>query len=249
MRRISALALLSFACALAGCGATTVDAKLPPPGVPGPLSFIVSEKDSGPVSLVFPGRSAPTDDVTLGIRETAIRIAERAGGSVALMSWKVYPQAKEWIKRQVAKRRASGERGRLALVGHSWGGQAAGAMATELLNENAVDEVSALVTIDAIKKGYLKCTLAWFLAFFSADSIDAMAFVDTPRPDGKRLKRHINYYQLSSPVLRGCPIDTADENHEVWFDYGDELGHGNLDNYICSLVAEDLRRAFMEGGE
>jgi pimeloyl-ACP methyl ester carboxylesterase len=240
-----AIAIAGLA-AFGGCGARL--AELPPPGVCGPLSFIVTEKSAGPIVLIFPGRSAPTDDVTLGIRQTALRVAEKVDGSVALMSWKVYDKARDWIERQAAARRSRGERSRLALVGHSWGGQAAGQMATELLRAGAVDEVSVLVTIDAIRKGYGISIASYLLAVVTLDSVSAMAFTDTPRADGTKLKRHVNYYQLDSPILRACPIESATENHEVWFDYGGEIGHGNLDNYLMELVSEDIRRAFAAGG-
>lgn len=240
-----------LAIVLAGCG-EVITTGLPPLGVPQPLAYVVQEKRSGPISIIFPGRSAPTDDVTLGIRETALRVAERAGGSVGLFSWKVYGQAMRWARKEAFIRRASGERVRLALVGHSWGGPTATRFAEEALAEGVVDEVSILVTLDAIDKGYVKNTLEWWAALIPEAVFGLrwpiMAFTGGPLVDGKRVLRHVNYFQLDSPMLHAGVIPTATENHEVWFSHGAELGHGNLDNFLIDLVAEDVRRAFLTGG-
>ena len=64
-----------------------------------------------PIVVVFPGRSAPTDDPALGIRQTALRIAERVDGSVAIFSWKVMPAAREWVEK-VQYELTDGERNR-----------------------------------------------------------------------------------------------------------------------------------------
>ena len=83
------------------------------------------------------------------------------------------------------------------------------------------------------------------LEIFFRHRLRLAAFRKTPAPDGKKLVRHVNYYQLDSPHLAGARIRTASENHEVWFDHGRELGHGNLDNFIAEIVAEDVRRALL----
>jgi len=248
LRRLIAFILLIV---LAGCGEVFTSG-LPPVGVPQPLAYVVEEEPSGPISIVFPGRSAPTDDPTLGIRETALRIAERAGGSVGLFSWKVYDQAVRWTRKEAARRRESGERVRVALVGHSWGGPTATRFAEEALAGGAVDEVSILITIDAIDKGYAKNTLEWWAALIPEAVFGArwpvMAFTGGPLVDGERVRRHVNYYQIDSPMLHGAAVPTATENHEVWFSDGEELGHGNIDNYVIDIVAEDVRRSFLPGG-
>jgi pimeloyl-ACP methyl ester carboxylesterase len=224
--------------------------QLPPVGVPGRNSFIVEQAERGPIVLIFPGRSAPTDDRTLGIRCTALRISGKVEGSVAIFSWRHYRHAKEWVRREAGKRRARGKPVRLALVGHSWGGQAAGRFARQSLKEGLVDRVQVLITIDAICKGYVTCALRQMpsilsLELFFPHRLKLAAFRDTPRPDGRSLLRHVNYYQTDSPHLCGAPIPTATENHRVWLDSGREPGHGNLDNLVAELVAEDVRRAFL----
>ena len=244
------LAVLALAC---GC-APRRDVELPPVGRAGRLSFIVEESRAGPIVLIFPGRSAPTDDVTLGIRQTALRIAGKTAGSTAIFRWTVTASARAWGRREAEKRRAAGGRARLALVGHSWGGQAAGDFAREALGEGLVDEVPLLVTIDAIKKGYVKNALCLLPSVLSLELVFPhrlkwAAHRGTPEPDGKKLLRHVNYYQLDSPHLCGAPIETATENHEVWLGTGREPGHGNLDNLISELVAEDVRRAFVAGSK
>lgn len=248
--RVAVISALALAAA-AGCGEVPT-AGLPPVGVPQPLAYVVQERPRGPITLVFPGRSAPTDDVTLGIRETALRVAERAGGSVGLFSWKVYDQACRWAGREAGLRRRSGERVRVALVGHSWGGPTATRFAEESLAAGVVDEVSVLVTIDAIDKGYVKNVLKWFAAAIPEALLGArlpvMAFTGGPLVDGEFVRRHVNYYQIDSPILHGAPVPTATENHEVWFSHGAELGHGNLDNFLIDIVAEDVRRSFLEAG-
>ncbi|MHC5058248.1 MAG: hypothetical protein ACYTKD_26630 [Planctomycetota bacterium] len=248
LRTIAPAVVALFA---AGCG-EVLTTGLPPVGVPQPLAYVVQEKRAGPISIIFPGRSAPTDDVTLGIRETAHRVAERAGGSVGLFSWKVYTQARRWAAREAGLRRASGERVRIALVGHSWGGPTATRFAEEALADGLVDEVSILVTIDAIDKGYGKNGFEWTIAALSLEWLlghrwPAMAFRGGPLVDGKRVRRHVNYYQIDSPMLHADAIPTATENHEVWFSHGGELGHGNLDNFLIDTVAEDVRRSFLQG--
>ena len=241
-------AILLLAAVLAGCG-EVLTSGLPPVGVPQPLAYVVREERTGPISIVFPGRSAPTDDPTLGIRETALRIAERAGGSVGLFSWKVYDQAVRWARKESALRRSSGGRVRVALVGHSWGGPTAARFAEEALAGGVVDEVSVLVTLDAIDKGYAKNALEWWAALLPEGLFGArwpvMAFTGGPIVDGERVRRHVNYYQVDSPMLHGAAVPTATENHEVWFSHGSELGHGNLDNFLIDIVAEDVRRAFL----
>jgi pimeloyl-ACP methyl ester carboxylesterase len=202
---VAAAAGLAVAAALAaGCGEVAT-VGLPPVGVPQPLAYVVQQKRTGPISIIFPGRSAPTDDVTLGIRETALRVAERAGGSVGLFSWKVYAQARRWAAREAALRRAAGERVRIALVGHSWGGPTATRFAEESLADGLVDEVSILVTLDAIDKGYGKNATEWWLALVPEAIFQVrwpmMAFTGGPLVDGTRVRRHVNYYQLDSPML------------------------------------------------
>jgi pimeloyl-ACP methyl ester carboxylesterase len=219
-------------------------------GLAGRKSFIIEEADRGPIVLIFPGRSAPTDDKTLGIRQTGLRISEKVEGSVAIFSWMVYRKARHWVVREAAKRRAAGQSARLALVGHSWGGQTASTFAREALKKNLVDQVTVLVTIDAIHKGYVKSALCELpsvlsLEIFFRHRLKLAAYKSTPRPDGRRLVRHVNYYQMDSPILCGSPIKTASENHEVWLDSGREPGHGNLDNLVAELVAEDVRRSFL----
>ncbi len=250
--RIVTPAGLALAAALAaGCG-EVVTVGLPPVGIPQPLAYVVQQKRTGPISIIFPGRSAPTDDVTLGIRETAHRVAERAGGSVGLFSWKVYTQARRWAAREAGLRRAAGERVRIALVGHSWGGPTATRFAEEALADGIVDEVSILVTLDAIDKGYGKNIVEWWLALIPEAVFcvrwPMLAFTGGPLVDGTRVRRHVNYYQLDSPMLHAAATPSATENHEVWFSHGAELGHGNLDNFLIDIVAEDVRRSFLPGG-
>jgi pimeloyl-ACP methyl ester carboxylesterase len=211
---------------------------------------VIEEASRGPIVLIFPGRSAPTDDRTLGIRGAAMRISQKLEGSVAIFSWRRYRLAREWVRREAAKRRAAGEPAELALIGHSWGGQAAGRFATECLGSGDVDSVPVLITIDAICLGYLKSSLYQIPSILSLEIIfphrlKLTAFKGTPAPDGQRLIRHVNYYQTDSPSLCGAPIPTATENHRVWLDTGREPGHGNLDNIVAELVAEDVRRAFL----
>ncbi len=253
MRRLVPVFALSILL-IGGCArrssAPAKRSSLPPVGLAGRKSFIIEESNTGPIVLIFPGRSAPTDDKTLGIRSTALRISEKLEGSVAIFSWMHYPRAREWVRREAVKRRARGERVRLALIGHSWGGEAASSFTGEALKKGVVDEVALLVTIDAICKGYVKGILyqlpsMFTLEIFFPHRLRLVAFRGTPRPDGKTLVRHVNYYQMDSPQLCGTPITTADENHEVWLDSGREPGHGNLDNLIAELVAEDVRRAFL----
>ncbi len=249
----AAMPLALLAVGLGGCaprGGGTGGLQLPPVGVPGRRSFIIEAADRGPIVLIFPGRSAPTDDRTLGIRCTALRIAEKVEGSVAIFSWMRYRSAKEWVRREAGKRRARGQPVRLALVGHSWGGQTAGRFAREALRDGLVDRVPVLITIDAICKGYVNCGLRQMPSILSLEvlfphRLKLAAFWRTPRPDGRRLLRHVNYYQTDSPHLCGRSIPTATENHRVWLDSGREPGHGNLDNLVAELVAEDVRRAFL----
>jgi pimeloyl-ACP methyl ester carboxylesterase len=252
VRRFASPSVLAAVALLAGCG--TVPQVITPVGVPTPLSYIIKDKASGPIVVMFPGRSAPTDDITLGIREMCLKIAERVDGSVAMFSWKVAEAAGNWVDLEVAERRAANERVRIAFAGHSWGGETAGVFAARYAASDAVDEISALVTIDAIDKGYFKSTVEWFASFFSLEwvfgyRLGTMAYTATPTADGTKLRKHVNYYQLSSPLLHAHQIPTADANYEVWFDNGDALGHGNLDNFLEDVIAVEIERAFVSGGD
>jgi len=234
-----------------GCG--TGQYVMPPPGKAEKLAYIIKERETGPIVLVFPGRTSPADDPTLGIRGTALALADKLNGSIALVSWEAEDAVFRWTARQAALRHARGERAAVALVGHSWGGEAASRMASDLLRYSTVDEIAVLVTIDAINQGIVKCYAECIMSVLLLEGLfphrlPLMAFREPPVPDGKRLVRHVNYYQLDSPHLHGYPVETATENHEVWFDRGHEIGHGNLDNYIMSLVVEDVVRAFNRGG-
>ena len=215
---------------------------------------IVQETGTGPMILIFPGRSAAPDDATLGIRETALELARRMDASVALFSWQGMDQARAWLASQATLRRSTREPVRVGLVGHSWGGQAASALARELVAQQGlqVDQIFSLITIDAIQQGYGKAGLKIAAQFGSGEGIFGhrtgwSAFKNAPAPDGERLLRHVNFFQTDSPYLHGNRIATATENHEVWFDGGSELGHGNLDNYLIDVVVEEVRRSARAG--
>jgi len=240
------LLLLGFAAA--GCTALTTPEHLPPIGQPEAHAYILEESDTGPIVVLFPGRSAPTDDPNLGILQTAEVLAERISGSVAVFNVHAYEAAHKWLQRQSARRRESGSPRQLALVGHSWGAGAAGRLLKQGFEEDLVDEVTTLVTIDGIEEGYLWVLFGHMPSVFSLEilfphRLCVLSLTESPVPDGRRFREHINYYQIDSPHLSGYIIPTATQNHEVWFDRGAELGHGNLDNYVSYLVVEDVLRS------
>jgi hypothetical protein len=43
-------------------------------------------------------------------------------------------------------------------------------------------------------------------------------------------------------------MEGADENHQFHLDAGSEVDHGNLDNLLAEVVAEDVRRSLLGGG-
>lgn len=250
---LSALLALSLCLCASGCGESD-SGKLPAVGVQGKSAYVISERATGPIVIVFPGRSSRTDDPTLGIRQMALRIAAGANGSVAIFSWREMTTARKWLETQAAARRAAGQPARVALVGHSWGGAAAANLAQELLASPAVDAVTLLATIDAIQQGYVVAGAEIAAGAGAGEGVfgqrlELAAFKHAPAPDGKKLLKHVNYYQLDSPYLHGGPIPTATENHEVWFDHGKELGHGNLDNFLSDTVATEVLRACAGGKE
>lgn len=121
-------------------------------------------------------------------------------------------------------------------------------MARESLASGLVDEITVLVTIDAIQKGYLRSGKRMAAQFLVGEGIFGQrtrwcAFRDAPAPDGRRLRRHVNFYQLDSPYLHGDRMPYAKENHEVRIDDGKAVGHGNLDNFLVEMVVEEIRRA------
>tara|TARA_R110002073_G_scaffold1425_4_gene9919 strand:+ start:21 stop:785 length:765 start_codon:yes stop_codon:yes gene_type:complete len=242
-------ALLSlWLLATSGCTALVTPNHLPPVGEPQAHAYILEESAEGPIVVLFPGRSAPTNDPNLGILRTAEVLADRITGSIAVFNVHAYDAAHEWLQRQSELRRESGAPRRLALVGHSWGAGAAGRLLEQGFAEDLIDEVTTLVTIDGIEEGYLWVFFGHMPSVFSLEilfphRLCVLSLTEAPTPDGQRFREHINYYQIDSPHLSGYIIPTATQNHEVWFDCGSELGHGNLDNYICYLVVEDVLRA------
>ena len=104
------------------------------------------------------------------------------------------------------------------------------------------------LTIDGIEEGYLWVFFGHVPSVFTLEilfphRLCVLALTEAPIPDGQHFREHINYYQIDSPHLSGYIIPTATQNHEVWFDRGTEVGHGNLDNYVCHLVVEDVLRS------
>lgn len=248
---LQAFALLLACLAATGCTAFTMPEYLPPIGEPQEHAYILEENDSGPIVVLFPGRSAPTNDPNLGILQTAEILAERMTGSIAVFNVHAYKAASEWLQRQSAIRRQNGEPRRLAVVGHSWGAGAGGRLLEQGLADDLVDEVTTFVTIDGIEEGYLWVFFGHMPSVFSLEilfphRLCVLSLTEAPAPDGKRFREHINYYQIDSPHLSGYVIPTATQNHEVWFDRGFELGHGNLDNYISHLVVADVMRSMEE---
>jgi hypothetical protein len=213
---------------------------------------IVEQSDSGPIVLLFPGRTAPTDDPNLGILQSARLIADRVDGSVGVFSFTAFELAQRWVTEQARSRLARGEPRRLALVGHSWGAPAAGRLLERCIAEGSIDEVTMLVSIDAIEEGYLWVFFGHVPSVLTLEilfphRLCVLALAELPAPDGERYREHVNDYQIDSPHRSGWVIPTATENHEVWFDRGHELGHGNLDNYVAFLVAEDVIRSLEPG--
>lgn len=242
-------ALLMVLCvAASGCTALTTPEHLPPIGKPEAHAYILEENNTGPIVVLFPGRSAPTDDPNLGILRTAEVLAERMTGSIAVFNVHAYAAAHRWLERQSALRRERGVPRQLALVGHSWGAGAAGRLLEQGFAEGLIDEVTTMVTLDGIEEGYMwvffgHMPSVFTLEIFFPHRLCVLSLTESPVPDGKRFREHINYYQIDSPHLSGYIIPTATQNHEVWFDQGAELGHGNLDNYVCYLVVEDVLRS------
>lgn len=245
-----AMSVLAVA-ASAGC---VREWSVPPVGTADALCHIVTEEESGPIVLVVLGRGGECNDRLLGTRQIALETAKNVKGSTAIFSWQTAEDACEWVRREALKRRRRGETARLGLIGHSWGGDVSSRMATRFMREDTVDEITLYVTLDAITQGFVKCGAETALSMLLLEGVlphrlPLMAFRNTPAPDGKKLKRHINYYQVDSTHLHGYHIPTATENHEVWFDRGHEIGHGNMDNFIIPLVVEDMRRALGGGGQ
>ena len=228
-----------------GCGAT-----LPAVGEAKPHAFLIREAERGPIVVMFGGYLTSAADLCLGMRQSAMLVAERMQGSVAVFPWNSLDLAKEWCAREGWKRREAGEAPEYAIAGHSWGGHSACKLTEHIIDTHAGGPcVSALITLDAANHGYCLCALeiTMAVATFEYATRQRHGFISlrrTPVPDGERLVRHINYYQRDSRWLHGTHIDTATENHLVWLDSGHEVGHGNLDGILAELVAEDVRRSF-----
>lgn len=248
LRVVSFGAIILITTAASGCTSIDAPTHLPPTGKPEAHAYILEESDAGPIIVLFPGRSAPTDDPNLGILQTAEALSDRIAGSVAVFNVHSYEAAHSWLKRQSEVRQANGAPREVALVGHSWGAGAAGRLLEQGFSEGLIDTVSTLVTIDGIEDGYLWVFFGHMPSVFSLEilfphRLCVLSLTEAPAPDGRRFREHINYYQIDSPHLSGYVIPTATQNHEVWFDQGSELGHGNLDNYISYLVVEDVLRS------
>ena len=240
--------LIAVLTAMSGCASIDPPTHVPPIGEPQAHAYVLEESDTGPIVLLFPGRSAPTNDPNLGILQTAEAVAKRIDGSVAVFNVHSFDAAHRWLKQQSERRAARGAPRELALVGHSWGAGAASRLLEQGFAEDLIDRVTTLVTIDGIEDGYLWVFFGHMPSVFSLEvlfphRLCLLSLTEAPVPDGERFQEHINYYQIDSPHLSGYVIPTATQNHEVWFDRGSELGHGNLDNYVCYLVVEDVLRS------
>jgi pimeloyl-ACP methyl ester carboxylesterase len=199
--------------------------------------------------VLFGGFLTSSKDDGNGTMEMARCVKERAKGSVALFSWRALRKAKAWAKAEAEKRRGNGEVPSFAVAGHSWGGDSACKLTEWILDEDSGNRVTALITLDAVRHGFVRQGFAiWLscatLACVTSQRHGFMAMRDGPTVDGTRLARHIHYYERDTSTFHGLPMRTTDENHLEWRDGGHEVDHGNMDGLLAETVAEDIRRSF-----
>jgi hypothetical protein len=210
---------------------------------------ILRVEPAGPILVAFCGRTARRpwrySPLARILRERALH----SDCSAALFASDGEEKALSWIADQLRSAQRAGSRRRVGIVGYGYGGAAAARVADQLTRGDA-HRVDLLVTVDAMKKGTLELVTGTTASIFTLDqpvgghARSFLAHTSAPPVDDRLLLRHVNYYQTASPLIRGAPIPTASENHEIARTWDGTLRHSTVDDFAAGLIGADLDLLF-----
>lgn len=245
-----ALALAAFVLVVAA-GCFQNSQPVPEPDKTGDSSQIHRTSGRGPIIVSFssypmrPG--APPD----GVRAAIIKTVEERPCSAATFYWTERERVDHWLDDQMEERRLRNLPVRLILAGHGLGATEASELAKDLLYRDRDVEVTLLLTIDAVKRNRLGsaagATGNMITKRIPGVDHNFTAYDAAPKPDGRRLRAHINYYQSKSTYYHGAPMPFA-ENHRL-DDWTGLLNHGNADDFAHTFLLADLRQALAEASK
>jgi hypothetical protein len=257
MRRLAAGLVLLALCGT-GCG----DPATPPAQVapnlrlppyrharrPDDEPFAVRRRaGGGPIVMLFPGSEDGVGWPSGGLLLALERALADRPCTLVLCGRNQERRAQAWLRRELGPRRRQSGRP-LALLGYAQGGAAAAELAGRLAATPGLPPVDLLVTVDALKKSYVGVATGTTAALMTLDRQALLAYTAAPPADGRRLRRHVNYYETESAFLRGAPMPQATENHRLSRPWPKTVRHGNIDSYAGPLAAADVLTLF-EGAE
>lgn len=245
-RAALALAVCLAVAFVAGCG-KEVD-PFPAPGNVTEAGVIMRQSSMGPIIVVF--CPYPLDDASPsdGVRSAVIRAIGGENCSAAAFHWTERAMAERWVREQLEVRRLHGTPLRIILAGHSLGATTAAETARDIMTNLPDVVIPLLLTVDAIKTGRISSTAGVtgaFIASASGIKTSFTAYDSAPTPDGRTLRRHVNYYQKNSDLYHGSPMPGA-ENH-LLHDTSGLLNHGNADDFALPLLVRDIHFAMTRG--
>ncbi|MDR3210477.1 MAG: hypothetical protein LBU79_00995 [Planctomycetota bacterium] len=228
---------------LSGCAGEATP--FPLPGDANEAAMVMRRTSQGPVLVIFSASPLRSDTPPDGIREAVARAIGGIDCSAAAFHWNERPLAERWLGQELTTRRSAGFPERLILAGHGVGATAAAETAAMVMASRPETVITLLLTVDAVKTGWLGSaagvTGAALAKGLARVRVNYTAFDGAPPPDGRRLLRHINYYQNRGELYHGSPMPGA-ENHLLHDDTG-LLNHGDIDDFALPLLERDIRSA------
>ena len=231
---------------LASSGCNNAPEEFAKPGVASERMQIISESRSGPILVVFTAfplqDSAPPDGVRKAVSESSFY---RTSSSAAFF-WSERELSGRWLSEQIAARQKNGETPRLIIAGYSLGATEAAETARRLLKRYPDVQIELLITVDAIKTGKISSAVGVTGSVISmanpvpGKNIVFTSYDSAPEPDGRRFKKHVNYYQSNSRIYHGAAMPAA-VNQRLTAS-SQALNHGNSDDYARPFIMADLRQ-------
>ena len=246
--RILSLVLLALPLFAAGC-MDAVNA-FPAAENANEAALVMRRSVQGPVIVVFTPYPLRSDAPPDGVHAAVMKTSAGLNCSVAAFHWPERAMAERWIDEQIALRRSHGLRTRMIIAGHSLAAASASDLAREVAERRPDAVVTLLLTVDAVRSGRISSAAGTAGAVIGGKlqgvKISLVAYDAAPPVDGRRLLRHINYYQQKTPLYHGAEMSGA-ENH-LLSDSTGLLNHANVDDFAFSLMVGDLRAALGRGG-
>ncbi len=245
MTRVDRLvATLVFVCLLAsGCG-KKID-PFPDPGNVTEKVSIYRRSSLGPIVVIFTPYPIEPLSPPDGVREAAIRAVGGRSCSVAAFYWPERSLSERWIADQLELRIEMGTPLNIILAGHSLGATAAAETARFVMHNHPEAAISLLLTVDAIKTGKIGSTAGTAGAVIAGSipgvKTNLTAYDSAPAPDGRKLLRHVNYFQQNSSLYHG--VNMPDAENRPLHDSSGLLNHGNADDFAVPLMTQDFVHA------